>query len=200
MCVIFDRLKRIACYFLSRKSDGRESGVDARQWTSQGLNDTNFDHVYFHCVDKPYSFISFELLLTIRACIESTACPKQKAYLRLLEDFITVLDYLCHERSRRVLVNYVNKLNEFKKNERDAQFRFLVNLVMNALKLGLQSVHARVGSVEMLEQKIARFQSDLICASRTFKASTFVTNYCKIVDKLPVLALIRRGLRTELKD
>ncbi len=165
------------------------------------MNEKYFDeHIYFHCADKPYGLISFEILFEIRINIESSVLAKEKSYFRLLEDYIIVLDYLCHENSRVILINYIRKLNEVKRSELDLDFKYLIKLVMNALKLGLQNVDNKSESIEMLEEKISRFQKNLFRLSKNFKKSNFVIKCCKIIYKLPVLALLRRGFRVDNSD
>ena len=71
----------------------------------------HLQQIYQNCSDRPYSILSFEILVQIRKLKESTRDPTEKAYLKLLEGFVKILDYLCHANSRSLLIKYIDDIN-----------------------------------------------------------------------------------------
>jgi hypothetical protein len=195
MCLV-DKLKVLIDH-LVRRNDKNEIFKERQ---TADMNENYFEHVYYHCVDRPYGLISFEILYEIRVNIESSSSAKEKSYLRLLEDYIIVLDYLCHQNSRVVLINYINKLNEVKRTEVDEDYKYLIKLLMNALKLGLQNIDNKSDKIEVLQEKISEFQKNLFKFSKHFIKSNFVIKCCRIIYRLPVLAIIRRGFKIKSSD
>ena len=91
-------------------------------------------HMYYRCVDSPYGLISFELLIEIRNKIESIRNPVFKRYYRYLEEFMTILDNLCHENSKRLYMSYVRSLSNSMGLETDLKFKQMLNLTISRVK------------------------------------------------------------------
>ena len=152
-----------------------------------------FQKIYQNCSDKPYGILSFETLVQIRMFNESTRDPTEKAYLRLLEGFIKILDYLCHMNSRALLKKYISNLNEMMQDETRSKFKSLLNFIASSLKLSLQTINQYL-TIRMLKRKVVLLEKRVTKFGLLNEEHTFIYNYCKILNKLPRLALIRRGL------
>ena len=157
----------------------------------------NFQDAYLNCVDKPYGIMSFEILIQIRMLIEATRNPTEKAYYRLLEDFINVLDYLCHGNNQALLISYINDLKEKRHEETRRKLKFMLKLTLTSLKLALKSVD-QYSTIGALRKQIVHLEKSILDFCLKNNRNKFVENYCKILYKLPKLALTRRGLA--LKD
>ena len=158
----------------------------------------NFQKVYENCVDKPYGIMSFEVLVQLRMLIESTRNPAEKAYYRLLEDFIKVLDYLCHVNGRMLLINYVNDLNEKRHNEKSLKYKTMLKLTLNSLKVSLKSVDKN-SRTESLKENVIKLENTINNFAVKYQQNKFIENYCKILFKLPKLGLVRRGLDNNMQ-
>jgi hypothetical protein len=163
-----------------------------RKYLNQSMRENYFDNVYYNCIDKPYGLMSNELLIDIRMHIEGTKNFKEKLYLSLLEDYVTLLDYLCHDKSRLVLINYIRKLNKYKLTEHEPEFQYIIKLLMKALKLGLKEINV-VNRFDLKELK--NFKRYLIRIEQKHRNFKFVLKCCEIIRKLPILAFTRRGLK-----
>jgi len=153
----------------------------------------DFEKLYQNCSDKPYGILSFEILVQIRMLIETTRDFSEKAYLRLLENFIKILDYLCHANSHSLLIRYIKNLNEMKNVEQRWKFKSLLNLTLNALKLSLKRINQYFTS-RMLKRRVLSLEKVIINFGLINEQDRFIGIYCNVLKKLPKLALIRRGL------
>jgi hypothetical protein len=154
-----------------------------------------FEKIYQNCSDRPYGILSFEILLQIRMFIESTREPSEKAYFRLLENFIKILDYLCHENSQSLLVRYIKNINDMKNLEKRWEFKSLLNLTLNALKLSLKRINQNFTS-RTLKRRVLCLEKVILNFGSINEKNHVIEIYCRILNKLPKLALIRRGLLT----
>jgi len=154
---------------------------------------SSFQNIYQNCCDRPYGILSFELLVQIRMFLESTRNPIQKEYLRLLENFIKILDYLCHANSRSLLIKYINHINEMKSSEIMGKYKSLLSLTLSALKLSLKRINKNFTS-ETLLRRILSLEKVIINFGLIHDQDKFIEIFCNILNKLPKLALIRRGV------
>ena len=149
-------------------------------------------HMFYRCVDSPYGLISFELLIEIRNKIESIRNPVFKRYYRYLEEFMTILDNLCQENSRRLYMSYVRSLSNSVSLESDLSFKKMLNLTLKAIQLGIEKVYTK-NQLLNLKKKINLLQEEIFKFHLDNQSCEILVNYSKILYKLPKLALVRRG-------
>jgi hypothetical protein len=159
-----------------------------------------FTQNFTQCSDNPYCVHAQEILIELTKLTESTKNKQEKQFYALLNGFITVLDYLCHKDSRFLRVNYVKQLDEMRKStDAKNEFADLIDITTRAFELSLKNV--RLGStssilVKSLKQEVKNYQdymNKFMDTKKHLKNFYFINNYCKILSKLPKLALIRRG-------
>lgn len=171
----------------------KEKSKSSEEFDYETLRDE--DHLNYFCVDKPYGLESLELLIQIRFCIESSKNSMEKIYFKILEDYITILDYLCHANSRQVLSQYLTKIEKLKSLENNSNLKYLIKMTSTAVKLGLKSMKTKE-SIEMNFAKIQKFQIELKNFLTNIEPNqfNFINKYSNILEKLPYLALTRRGI------
>lgn len=176
------KLKSIFCCCLNK-----EENVN-------NLKNLNNHKIAYACYDKPYGVMSFELSVQMRLLIESTKDLKERDYLKLLEDFVKLLDYLCHKNSDKFLAKYVSTLQRIKENEEQAQLAHLIKITLNVFKFAFKKYddplnEQEIGfDLEFLRDGIVKFGT-------TNASSMFIRNYLLILVKLPRLAFVRRGIK-----
>ncbi|RNA35596.1 hypothetical protein BpHYR1_024040 [Brachionus plicatilis] len=152
-------------------------------------------HINYTCVDKPYGVLSFEILIQIRFQIESTKKQKEKFYLKLLEDYITVLDYLCHKSSKMLFYNYLRKLKEISDSEYDSKFVRIIKYTKKSFLLGLKELDNQLISLDKIKKKIHDLHEIMDAFVEKYADNVFILNYVNLLKKLPQLSLMRRGIK-----
>lgn len=152
-------------------------------------------HINYTCVDKPYGVLSFEILIQIRFQIESTKKQKEKIYLKLLEDYITVLDYLCHKSSKMLFYNYLRKLKEIMKTEYDSKYLRIIKFTKKSFLLGLKDFDTQLYSIDKIRKKILDLHEILDLFVQKYSDNVFFVNYANLLKKLPHLSFMRRGIK-----
>lgn len=152
-------------------------------------------HINFTCVDKPYGVLSFEILIQIRFQIESTKKQKEKFYLKLLEDYITVLDYLCHKSSKMLFYNYLRKLKEIMNAENDSKYLRIIKFTKKSFLLGLKDVNSQLGSLDKIRKKVLDLHEIMDLFAVKYSDNVFILNYANLLKKLPQLSFMRRGIK-----
>ncbi|CAF0770875.1 unnamed protein product [Brachionus calyciflorus] len=162
-------------------------------WGKTSENDTK-THIHFTCFDKPFGVYSGELLIQIRSKIESTKKTREKVYLKLLIDFITVLDYLCHKSSKRLYYDYLDKIKQVINSEDNADYKKLLLLNKKVFLIGLVTIDNRRYTVEKLLNKVDDSYQVMDKLSQKYTDNKFIQSYLVYLKKVSQLCLMRRGI------